>query len=186
MLVTTILNRLDKHKGFVYGKAVLVEDGKTGKRLEISIQARKNSRGLCSVCGRPGPSYDRLSERTFHYVPLWGIPVVFLYALRRINCRCCGVKVEQVPWAAGKSPITRSLALFLADWAKLLCWQDVAHRFRVNWRQVFDSVRYVVAWGLAHRDVSGVTAIGVDEIQFGRGHQYLTVIYQLLEFIIKF
>ena len=115
MLVITILNRLDKHKGFVYGNASMVDDENGRSRIVIAVRARKNSRGVCSACGHPGPAYDRLCERSFQYVPLWGIPVVLLYALRRIDCRLCGVKVERVPWAAGKSPITRSLALFLAD-----------------------------------------------------------------------
>ena len=79
----------------------------------------------------------------------------------------------------GKSPLTRSLALFLADWANALSWQEVAQRFRLNWHQVFDSVRYVVEWGLAHRDVSGVTATGIDEVHSGKGQRYLTVVYRL-------
>lgn len=41
--------------------------------------------------------------------------------------------------------------------------------------------------GLVHRDLSGITAIGVDaersrcirEVQWQRGHHYLTVVYQL-------
>ncbi|MCX5757536.1 MAG: ISL3 family transposase [Candidatus Hydrogenedentes bacterium] len=148
-------------------------------RIEIPVRPRKDSQGVCSVCGRRGPAYDRLSERSFQYVPLWGIPVILLYALRRIECGACGVKAERVPWSAGKSPVTQTLALFLADWAKMLSWEDVGRRFQVNWHQVFESVRYVVEWGLAHRDMGGITAIGVDEIQFGRGQQYLTVVYQL-------
>jgi transposase len=178
MLVVTLLNRHEKHKGFVYGQARL-DDGGVEERVVIPIRSRTNSRGDCSCCGRPGPCHDHLAERAFHYVPLWGYAVVFLYALRRIDCSQCGVKVERVPWASGKSPVTRSLAFFLADWAKLLSWQDVARRFRVNWHQVFESVSQVVADGLARRDLSGVTAIGIDEIQFGKGQQYLTVVYQL-------
>ena len=34
-------------------------------------------------------------------------------------------------------------------------------------------------WGLKHRDLSGITAIGVDEIQYRNGHQYLTLVYQI-------
>jgi transposase len=179
MLVVTVLNRLEKHKGFIYGKARMMDTEEGKFWIEIPVRARKSSQGVCSVCGHPGPAYDRLSERSFQYVPLWGIPVLLLYALRRIDCRECGVKVERVPWSAGKSPVTRTLALFLADWAKVLSWEEVARRFKVNWHQVFDSVSYVVEWGLAHRDMRGITAIGVDEIQFGHGHRYLTVVYQL-------
>jgi transposase len=87
--------------------------------------------------------------------------------------------VERVPWSSGKSPVTHTLSLYLADWAKVLSWQEVSRRFGVSWGQVFESVRHVVEWGLAHRDVSGVSAIGIDEIQFGKGQQYLTVVYQL-------
>jgi len=178
MHVKTILNCVEPHKGFVYGKVALVEKD-ASKQLRVEVRARRNGRPLCSVCGRPGPAYDRLQAREYAFVPLWGIAVVLIYAARRVHCRQCGVKVERVPWSAGKSPITRSLTLYLADWAKVVSWQEVARRFGVNWRQVFDSVRYVVQWGLERRDLSAVRAIGIDEIQFGKGHQYLTVIYQL-------
>jgi transposase len=179
MLVTTILNFIEKHKGFVYGPARLSRDGTGAPLIEIPVLPRKNSMGICSVCGRRGSTYDHLAERAFHYVPLWGIPVFLLYALRRVSCAHCGVKVERVPWAMGKSPLTVTFSLYLADWAKSLSWQDVARRFHVNWHQVFEAVRYVVEWGLAHRDVSGVTAIGIDEVHFGKGQSYLTVVYQL-------
>ena len=33
-----------------------------------------------------------------------------------------------------------------------------------------------VNWGMANRDLSGVEAIGVDEIQWRRGHKYLTLV----------
>lgn len=179
MHVTTILNRVEKHKGFVFGKARLAQGLDGGDRIEVPVRSRKGSKGVCSGCGEKGGTYDHLPERRFRYVPLWGIAVVLVYSMRRVDCATCGVTVEQAPWAVGKSPVTRSLAMFLADWAKLLSWQDVARRFGVNWHQVFESVRYVVVWGLAHRDLSGVTALGIDEVHFGKGQQYLTVVYQL-------
>jgi len=38
-----------------------------------------------------------------------------------------------------------------------------------------------VAWGLAHRDLGIITAIGVDEIQWHKGQKYLTLVYQIDE-----
>lgn len=179
MQLKTLLNRVEKHKGFVFETPCFGTGDAGLDRIEVPVRPRKGSKGVCSGCGRRGSTYDHLSERRFDYVPLWGIAVVLLYRMRRIDCRDCGVKVERVPFAAGKSPISRSFALFLADWAKVLSWQETARRFRTNWHQVFASVRYVVEWGLAHRDISGVTAIGIDEVHFGKGQQYLTVVYQL-------
>jgi transposase len=36
-----------------------------------------------------------------------------------------------------------------------------------------------VNWGLSHRAVSDVEAIGINEIQWWRGHKYLTLVYQI-------
>lgn len=183
MLLKTLLNRVHPVKGFVYEKDELVEDAgaANGVRLEATLRARTGSRGFCSGCGKAGPAYDRLGERRFDFVPLWGIAVVLVYAMRRINCPACGVKVERVPWCdpACKSPMTTALAVFLARWARLLSWQEVARVFGVSWESVFRAVEVVVTYGLAHRDLTGIGAIGVDEVAYAKGHKYLTLVYQI-------
>lgn len=180
MQLKTILNRVEHFKSFVYGKAKWVEDD-DGAWIEVAIEARKNGQAICSGCGHSAPGYDRLPERRFEFVPLWGIAVFFVYALRRVDCPTCGVKVEQVPWCDGKNRLTTSYRWFLASWAKRLSWQGAASAFGTSWQNVYRSVKYVVSWGLAHRDLEGIEAIGVDEIQWQRGHKYLTLVYQIDE-----
>ena len=178
MLLKTILNRIERYKSFVYGKVrMLEEDGELA--IEIEVEARANGRPICSGCGHPAPGYDRLTKRRFEYVPLWGIAVFFLYAMRRVECPQCGVKVERVPWAEGKSQLTTRYRWFLARWAKRLSWLEVARVFGTTWEHVFRSVKYAVSWGLKHRNLEGIEAIGVDEIQWRRGHKYLTLVYQI-------
>ena len=128
MQLKTILNRVEPFKSFVYGKSRWVE-GPGRPTLEVEVLARKNGRPICSGCGRPGPGYDRLPERRFEFVPLWAITVYFVYAMRRVACRSCGVTVERVPWAEGKCHLTTSYRWFLARWAKHLSWQVVASIF---------------------------------------------------------
>ena len=178
MQLKTILNRVEHFKSFVYGKIQLVEE-KGKMTLEVEVLARKNSRPICSGCGRPRPGYDRLPERRFEFVPLWGIAVYFLYAMRRVDCPCCGVTVERVPWVRGKSHLTTTYRWFLARWAKRLSWEEVATIFHTTWRNVFESVKLAVWWGVAHQNLEGIEAIGVDEIQWRRGHRYLTLVYQI-------
>lgn len=178
MLVKTLLNYVEKHKSFVYKDVRLVtDDGQ--ERIEVDIEPRSNGKPLCSDCGQPGSGYDRLETRRFDYVPLWGIAVVFLYAMRRVNCAYCGVKVEQIPWAEGKSPVTKSYAWFLAAWARRMSWKEVAACFGSSWETVYRAVVWAVSYGLEHRDLSGVKAIGVDEVAMRAGHKYMTVVYQL-------
>ncbi len=98
MRLKTILNRLQKHPRFVYGKSRFVEEDGVVV-IEVEISARVNGRPTCSGCGMRRPGYDHLPARRFDFVPLWGVPVFFLYGLRRVNCRQCGIRAEEVPWA---------------------------------------------------------------------------------------
>jgi len=100
-----------------------------------------------------------------------------------VSCPSCGVKAERLDWVAsddGKSRLTTAMAFFLGMWARVLPWSQVAQRFGSTWHTVRVGVGRLVAYGRANQDLSGVTAIGVDEIAVGKGQRnYLTVVYQL-------
>ena len=178
MLLKTILNHIEKHASFIYDQIRLVRGG-ASELIEVQVRCRKRSRPVCSGCSRRGPRYDTLSRREFQYVPLWGIPVVFLYSMRRVNCRRCGIRVESVPWAVGKRQTTCSFEWFLATWARRLSWSEVAQIFGTSFETVFRAVERAVEWGRAHADYSGIEAIGIDEIQWKFGQAYLTLVYQI-------
>ncbi len=178
MRIQMILNRVEKFKLFVYSNARL-EEQEDGPALVVKVLPRKNSRPHCSGCGRPGAVYDHLPERRFELVPIWGIVVCLTYEMRRVDCKRCGVTVEMVPWGEGKNRLTTTYRWFLSTWAKRLSWSDVASIFRTSWDSVCRAVEHAVDWGLAHRDLSGLTAVGVDEVAWGRGHTHLTLDYDI-------
>src|SRR4030042_5558179 len=178
MRFKVILNRLQKQRGFVDGAIRRYEKGDR-LVLDIEIRARDNGKAVCSGCGCRRPGYDSLPQRRFEFVPFWGILVFFLSALRRVDCPICGVKVESIPWAQGKSPLTTTYVWFLARWARRLSWKEVAEIFHTSWDSVVRSVKMAVAWGLAHRDLEGISAIGTDEMAWKKGFKFATVVYQL-------
>ena len=180
MQLKTILNRVQKFNSFVYGRIRWVNEAKE-PTVEVELHARANGRAICSGCGQRRPGYDKLPARRFEFIPFWGIKVFFLYAPRRVECRRCGVKVERMPWVAGKHQLTEAYAWFLADWARRLSWKEVAEAFRTTWDHVFNSVEMAVTWGREHRDLADIHAIGIDEIQWQKGHNYLTLVYQIDE-----
>ena len=173
----TILNRCYHFPGFVYQQARFSSDHKS---IEIAVRPRKGSGAVCSRCHQPAPGYDQLSERRFEFIPFWGFLVFLLYSMRRVDCRRCeAVVVEEVPWGDGKRTLTRAYMLFLARWARRLSWKETAEAFRTSWEKVFDAVEHVVTYGLEHRKLGAIDAIGVDEIQYAKGHKYLTLVYQI-------
>ena len=79
------------------------------------------------------------------------------YEPRRVSCtRCGGVYVEATPWVSGKQRMTRTLM-----------------------RTVASAVDEAIADGLANRDLTRVTRIGIDEILRKGGHAYVTNVYDL-------
>jgi transposase len=153
---------------------------KKDSELLVTIGPDLRYHPRCGVCGLPGDYRDTLPKRHFRHVPIWGIDVTLVYFPCRVRCsQCGGIHVEQMPWAAGKRRITKAFAITIATWARQLTWQQVARLFGCSWGTVASAVAYVVAFGLARRDLSGVTHIGIDEISRQKGHVYLTNVYDL-------
>lgn len=131
MQLKTILNHVTRYKSFVY-KQVRWAETESRPALRVLLDHRANGRPVCSGCGQVRPPYDRQRERSGEFVPLWQIAVVFVYALRRVDCPECGVVVERVPWGDGKHRQTTAYRWFLARWAKRLSWKEVAEIFHTS------------------------------------------------------
>src|SRR4051812_21482257 len=101
MRIPTILNRVEEFKPFAVGEASL-EEHDDGPALVARMKPRKDGRPFRSSCGRRRPAYDRLKERRFGFVPLWGVLVSLAYPVRRVDCKQCGVTAEMVPWCDGE------------------------------------------------------------------------------------
>ena len=174
MQLKTILNRRYPLKRFVYSKARVQDD-----QILVSVRSRTNSRPRCGSCRQPGSVYDTRSERRFEFIPILGMQVFFLYAMRRVNCASCGVKTEHLEWSSGKERMTTAYKWFLSTWARRMSWSEVASVFGTSWNRVYRSVRHAVLCGIVHRETPEFTAIGIDEIAAHRGHRYLTLVYQI-------
>ena len=177
MELITILNQCHHFRGFVYERARFNRTDRP--TIEVRVRPRKGSAAICSGCHQSAPGYDHLAERQFEFIPPWGLLVFLLYPMRRVNCGTCGIVVEEVPWASGKHQLTKVYMQFLAHWARQLSWKETAEAFHTSWEKVCHAVEYVVSWGLEHRTLGPLQALGVDEIQYAKGHKYLTLVYQI-------
>jgi transposase len=180
MLLKTLLNFVTDYKCFRFGKVSFAKKRTPDQHIVAEIHPRKNSKAICSECGKPCPTYDTSkTPRQFEFVPLLGIPVFFSYKMRRVSCPEHGVVIESVPWGDGKHTQTIEYRQFLAHWAKHLSWSEVADCFKTTFGKVFRAVKWVVDWGLEHRSLDGVESLGIDEVQIRAGHQYATLVFQI-------
>jgi len=178
MLLQTLLNDCHKFQGFKYGK---VDLDRGQKVITVELLPDERFEPRCSLCHEPRKKHDTQRQRSFQFIPFWGYKVRLMYRPRRVRCENHGVVMEDMPWALGKSPICKAFSLFLAHWAKKLSWKETAESFRVSWDTVYTSVKYVVDYGLKHRSLDNISAIGVDEVLFKRGYKFATLVYEITD-----
>jgi hypothetical protein len=114
MRVTTVLRRLLGVTKMFVESALFRLDG------TLALSARPTwRRSRCGKCGRVGPRYDRQDPRDWRHLPWGRTPVVLRYAPWRVNCPQCGVRVEQVPWAASRSRFSEAFEELVAYFAQI-------------------------------------------------------------------
>ncbi len=178
MELITILNRCHHFPGFVYWHARFGPDKKT---IEIAVRPRKGSTAVCSGCHQPAPGYDHLPERRFEFIPFWGFVVFLLYSMRRVDCRRCNtVFVEEVPVGRRQASVDESLYAVprpLGAQTFVEGNRRIVSYFMGQGARRRRNTLSPRAWSIVR---SGpIDAIGVDEIQYAKGHKYLTLVYQI-------
>jgi transposase len=86
------------------------------------------------------------------------------------------VRTEDVPWARPGARLTRDLEHVIAWLAQRTDKTSICRLLRVAWETVQGVVMRVVADYLDDSRLDRLYHLGVDEISYKRGHQYLTVI----------
>jgi transposase len=176
MLIESIVRKTLGLKRHCVKKAI-----EKGGEIVVYLELDRRCKSVCSSCKRKVPRYDTLKERRWKHVPMWGIPITLAYSPRRVKCPKCGIRVEDIPWTQGKSPIALPLTVVLATWARILAWNVVGQIYGFHWNTVRKAVKDIVDYGLENRDLSNLLYIGVDEISRKKGHVYHTQVYDLTE-----
>ena len=135
MRLPRILNQCHPIPGFVYGKASFAADEQA---VLIPVRPRKRSAAICSGCHQPASGYDQSpTPRRFEFIGFWGYLVFLVYCMRRVDCKQCGVLVEEVPWGMGKHTSTKVHMHFLGHWARSACGNSACVSFPQSGQTAF-------------------------------------------------
>jgi transposase len=144
--------------------------------LVVSVRPRWR-KPRCGECGKRAPGYDTLPEPRLWRALAFGAVEVFLeYTMRRVDCPRCGVRVEQVPWAAFGSRFTKRFEEMVAYLAQLTDKTAVTKLMGVSWRAVGNIVERIVAERLDSTRLDGLRRIGIDEFSYRKHHRYVTTV----------
>jgi len=155
-------------------KHVVVKDFEIEIGALVLLVKPRWTKPRCSGCGTIRPGYDTLDPRDWRHLNFGEISVYLRYAPRRVECPCCGVVAEKVPWC--EHPAARFTTPFeeaVAFLAQRCDKTSVKEMFSIAWATVGAIVERVVERLRPDEPLDGLTHIGVDELSYRKGHRYL-------------
>lgn len=145
----------------------------------VSVRPRRRWLRRCPYCDRRCRGFDQGGGRRRWRALDVGEVKAFLEAdAPRVACPEHGVVVAAVPWARHDAGHTRGFDDLAAWLARHSSKSAVCRLLRIAWRTVGAIIARVMrdADAVAGDRLAGVRRIGIDEISYRKGHQYLTVV----------
>lgn len=131
----------------------------------------------CPACGWSTRARYDVRERRWRHLDLGGCKLWLQADIRRLECRRCDKTVtEAVPWARPSAWHTRDLQDVACWLAQRTDKTTVCRLLRISWEAVRNAVIAVVDDYLDDTRLDGLYRIGVDEVSYRKGHQYLTIV----------
>lgn len=170
MRVTTAFNRMLGLPG------AWVRDVEFGERAVIVTVTLRRKRPVCSGCGARGLQIKDHRVKSWRHLDLGGLRCQVECRLRRLYCPCCGDLPEMVEWARGGTRYTRDFDDLVAWLAQQMNQTQITRLMRIGWETVGNILKRVVAEKLDQGRLDGLRFIGVDEVNYGADHKFLTCV----------
>jgi len=179
-------NQLNRHYSLLLGLETPWEVISVNLQLEDSkvvIQVEHSGgKASCSECSRSCNIKDHAAERQWRHLDTMNFETVIKAKTPRTNCAECGVKTVAVPWAEKHSRFTlmfEAFAIAVLEASRSL--EAGRQLLGLSWDGANTIIKRAVERGMAQRDISEVTRVGIDEKSFLRGHNYITLLNDLDE-----
>jgi len=97
----------------------------------------------------------------------------------RVNCPCCGVKVEKLDFADYYSRCTSRFEELVARLCRITSIKQVAELLELDWKTVKDIDKQYLEKEFAIPDYNNLRLLAIDEISSHKGHNYFTIMMNL-------
>lgn len=133
-------------------------------------------RVVCPECDQACAKKDHAAQRSWRHLDAMQFQTILTARVPRSSCEECGVKTIAVPWAGKHSRFTLMFEAFAID--MLLAARSVqaaAMMLGIDWSTAQNIMERAVERGLLRRSLDDVQHVGIDEKNFGKGHDYVSV-----------
>lgn len=134
---------------------------------------------ICSRCGQLSfDRYDRTRQR-IRDLNVFDRHTYLVLDKWRVHCHTCGVRVEDLGFAAPYSRHTLRFEDFVARLCEHLPVANVAELLGMDWKTVKDIDKRALLRAFADVDYTDLRMLSIDEISYKKHHKYLTLVLDL-------
>lgn len=146
------------------------------KQVIIEIHWPFDHTVSCPECGASCRMKDHRDERRWRHLDTMQFETIVTCRVPRADCPEHGVKTLPVPWAGWHSRFTLLFERFAIEvlYGARSITQATA-LLGISWDQAQSIQERAVDRGISRRKLEEVKYIGIDEKNFGRGHDYVSV-----------
>lgn len=151
-------------------------------RLDITIGFPRGSLFTCPVCGSKGAKAYDTAEKSWRHLNFFQHEAWLTASVPRVECdQGCGVKKIEVPWARPGSGFTLLFEALIMIMVREMPIAQVAELLGVHDTRLWRVLRHHVAAARSRMDLSGLNRVGMDETASKRGHNYISLFFDMDE-----
>ncbi len=146
-------------------------------QLTIHVIWTSGNKAPCPECNQPCTLQDHRQERKWRHLDTMQFETIIACCVPRAHCLTHGDKTIRAPWAEPHSRFTSLFERFAIDVivaAKNLT--QAKQLLRLSWDQLQRVQEQAVSRGLARRGGERIPHVGMDEKNFRKGHNYISVL----------
>jgi transposase len=149
------------------------------KRVDVRVEAIRERKWHCAVCGQPADFYDLAAEQIWRHLDTCDCCTYVHARLPRTQCSQHQVRQVAAPWAEPRSAFTTLMECRVIDALKECDVTGCGRLMGISWDRGWHVIEKAVARGLARKRRRIPHYMGIDEKAFARRHRYETLVCDL-------
>lgn len=149
------------------------------RRLDITIDFERGSTFPCPKCGAESKAYD--SEiKIWRHLNFFQHDTYLHARVPRVECaQGCGINTVEVPWARQRSGFTLLFESLIMTLVKEMPVAAVATLIEEHDTRIWRVLHHYVEKARKESDHGEVERVGMDKTSSRKGHNYITLFYNL-------
>lgn len=150
------------------------------QEIQVWIDWPEGQGGICPQCQKDSVIYDHAEERKWRHLDTCQFKTILRSCVPRVNCEEHGVSTMRVPWAEPHGRFTMLFERFAIDVLQACQNREKGRSIlKISWDELNHIMFKAVGRGMERRKAEPIRHVGIDEKNFRRGQNYVTVMSDL-------